>query len=711
MIKFHNRVIEFGSDKSSNTGDYKQVKLVNSAVLIWFYFIVFFTIVDTINGVFLERKIVAHIANSLIIFSLSTILYFNKKHFYKYAKLLFMVLLLIAINICTLIVNKGKNTEYFFVLIPILSLILYTKRWVSFLFLGVAIICFFIPYYLTDIYTENNANQTIKLGVFALFVIVFYLTNYFKVVNFENEKLLMLEKDKVLSDKIILQNQEKKLRELNQFSSHFFVNFSHEIRTPLTLIKGYTSQINKKKLPLEEAVKLQAVEEQTHTMQSIIDDIMNLGKLDANRLTVNTHFVNINEFLLKTSTSFRPLFEDKEIQFTFESSIRKVDVKIDYSLFEKVITNLLSNALKFTPSKGVVTLKLEQQEEQLFIKLIDTGIGIPEESINKLFDRFYQVKNDITKSQGSGIGLAFVKSIINLHHFDIEVQSTLDVGSIFTILIPTSAIKENRTKVIDNPKELLKKDTLEAILPNPKQGLNPNKILIVDDHKQMRTYIKSIVSEHHIVEASNGKEAVSFLEGNNFDLIITDYMMPIMDGFEFIKHIKEIGLETPVIVLTARTDTNGKLKMLRLGVDSYLCKPFLEEELKTQINKSIQLYDYMRKFKRELTQNENELLGKEAVLFYNKLQNFINKRLNDENFKVQDIADYFNVSNRTLNRKTKTLLGQSAQDLILEARLLRVKQIMEENPDKTKAEIALSVGLKNTSYLFKKFKLRFHENF
>lgn len=710
MIVYHNRIIKFGFNKSTNKAtDNKQVKLVNSAVLIWFYFIIFFVIVDTINGALIERKLASHAINTLIVFSLVSILILNKKKFLSLAKLLFMAILFIAINICTLVVNSGKNMEYFFVLLPVLSLILYSKKWISYLFLCLAILCFFIPYYFVDIYVADKANQTTKLGVIALFLIIFYLTNYFKLINTENEKLLLLEKDKVLSDKIILEQQEKKLRELNQFASHFFVNFSHEIRTPLTLIQGYTSQINKDKLPDNETRKLQAIEDQSNVMQSIIDDIMNLGKLDANQLVIRSEFVNINEFLLKTSTYFRPLFDHKGVQFNYESNLKEVDVKIDHTLFEKVITNLLSNALKFTPSKGTVTLKLKHQDEHILIKIIDTGIGIPTGSISKLFDRFYQVKNDITESQGSGIGLAFVKSILSLHNFDIDVQSTLDLGSIFTIKIPLRLTKKVKTS-LNNQKYEPQNNTVALGITDPQKKITSSNILIVDDHKQMREYIKSIISEYNITEAFNGEEALSLVKKNSFDLIITDYMMPIMDGIEFIEEIKKLGIEIPVIVLTARTDTKGKLKMLRLGIDAYLSKPFLEEELKLQINKAIQLFNFMRKFKKELPQSEKELFDKQAILFKNKLQSYINIKIEDETLKIKDIADYFNISNRTLNRKTKALLGQSVQELILEARLLRVKQIIEDNPGLTKAEIAQFVGLKNTSYLFKKFEDRFTSN-
>lgn len=710
MKKFHKKIVEYGfvQIKNGKTRYNKRVKLLNYYALIWFYLSIFFHISDIIAGIYEQRSLIGHIIKAHNMIALITVIFLNSKHYYSLAKFLFIYTAFVAINTSSILISPGLFSEYFLFLIPGFALSLYDKKSISLLCLLGVVICFFIPYHIPGIYTSDIIKRIDYPATIGLFLALYFLINYFKKLNTQNEHLLALERDKVLSDKMILEQQEKKLRELDELKSHFFINLSHEIRTPLTLIKGYHSQLNKRNFAEEDTTKLRVIEEQVINMQSIIDNIMDLGKLEANELSLNISFLDINNFLNKLVTNFKPLYDNKGVSLHYESHIQNITVALDSNLFEKAISNLLSNALKFTTKEEKVIIELDNNDNGIYINISDTGIGISNENIPRLFDRFYQVKNHITKSQGSGIGLAFVKSIIDHHNFEINVDSKLGVGSQFIIEIPKSFIKNvSNSKNIESENYSKEQESPKISSIKPKVSYERKKVLIVDDHKQMRTYIKSVLSHYEIIEAENGKEALELLKTISFDLIVTDYMMPVMDGEALVIAIKTQGLEIPIIILTARTDTKGKLKMLRLGIDNYINKPFLEEELKLQSENSIKSYDFLRSFKSKLPQSEKILITKQATKFNNNLKEYINNQISNPDFKVNDVAYHFNISNRTLNRKSKALLGKTIQELILEARLIRVKELLEEDPDYTKSEITNLVGLKNSSYLFQKYEARF----
>lgn len=233
------------------------------------------------------------------------------------------------------------------------------------------------------------------------------------------------------------------------------------------------------------------------------------------------------------------------------------------------------------------------------------------------------------------------------------------------------------------------------------------KILIVEDHEQMRSYLKSLFSNVNIIIAENGLIAQHIVKTEKIDLIITDYMMPVMDGYEFVNNIKKLGYKIPVIVITARGDDEGRLNMMRLGIDSYLTKPFLEEELLYTVKKSLKLYKNIISSKEQATTDELKESNQVDQEFYNTLINIIKVKYSLNNFGVDDLANALNISKRTLNRKTKLLLGQTPNQLIIEVRLQKALQIKNVQPDVSKRELAKMVGLTNASYLNKRLEIRF----
>ncbi len=711
MKGFYNKIVSYGvASTVGNAETYKRVKLLNIYTLIWIHLTALFTITDCLQGILFERMFFGHIVTVFTTSSLFFIIFLNYKEKYYSAKWLFMITALIVFNCSSIIVSPGIYTEYYFFLIPGLSLSLFDRQWISIMFLVTAVFCFFLPYHVLEIYPVDYSNRIDYPSMTSLFVAIYLLFNYFKKLNQQNEDLLMVERDRVISDKVILEKQEKELRELNDFKSHFFVNLSHEIRTPLTLIQGYTSQIKEGsgKEEIQENVKV--IKEQTHQMQSIINDIMDLSKMDEKQFSISTQEVVVARLLEKLAADFKPLFEKKNIAFVLEMIDDEVVIAVDVDLFQKAINNLLTNALKFTASGGRVVLKSSFVENGFQICITDSGIGIPSAELSNVFKRFYQVENDITKSEGSGIGLAFTKSIVEAHHFKIRVESKENEWTKFSIQIPEGRYKINSLTEQRAEKAVLLNSKLPSALVfnNEKQSItNKPRILVVEDHDQMRKYIQTVLMDYETVEAENGKEALELIKSQTFDLILTDYMMPVMNGEALVREIKKLGYNTPILVLTARTDNHGKLNMLRMGIDGYLHKPFLEEELKLQVKNALQLYNNVKTFGDQLDAEERESLNAYAEKFNRKINDFILQHIDSNTLSVEEIASHLNMSRSTLNRKTKAILGQNVKDLIMEARLQKARTFQLENPMATKKEVSAVVGIANTTHLFRKLEERF----
>lgn len=720
MKKKYETIISLGTQEGNSNGLNKRIRLLNTFCIIWGQLVVFFYFLEMTIGLITEAinqhtitfdffYLNSFITYFFIICLLILTLFLNTYFYFKWARLLFISTVIITNIYASLVLTPGCYIEYYFVLISPIAITLFEKKITSYLFLVVSFLLFLTPYYFYVVYPSDYVDRLIILEALCVFLVVHLLVNYFKQSNVISEKLLAFERDKVLSDKMILERQEAELRELNEFKSHFFVNLSHEIRTPLTLIQGYTNQLNFKASDTENKEKTAIIKEQCQQMQHIINSIMDLSKMDSNEFQLISMPIDVNSFLEKHFINFQSIFAKKNITLTFNNKTLKTTILVDEDLFSKAITNLLSNALKFTPKNGSVAIKTSFNNEGITINIIDTGIGVHEDESKAIFNRFYQVKNDITKSQGSGIGLAFTKSIVEAHQFSIAVESSFGNGTCFTISIPkefinsttkTLSIDESLNIIEPNDKNLNKQ-------PNTPFISNKQKILVVDDHEQMRKFLKKILHNYDITEAENGKEALEILKNKSFDLILTDYMMPVMDGETLVKQLKQQQNKTPVLVLTARTDQQGKLSMLRLGIDGYLHKPFMEEELLINVKNSIALYKNIVEFDTDNSPEVLKTLNEYADKFNIKITTYINKNLNSPLLTVDTIAEYMKVSRSTLNRKVKSLLGQTVNQLIQEARLEKARNLRIEDPFASKKQIAEAVGVTNTTYLFDKLKERY----
>ncbi len=675
----------------------KRIKLFNTFCYCWYVTAIILLFNYLMKTPILYLNVVAHFLQLMVIVLAQ---YLHTKGKYETGRFMFAMMLIVNSFVFGNFLKKGQLLEFYLILAPAVILVLTDNKKINYSIFTVALLCFAIPNSFFKHYSTINFYSP---ALICLFILFYILTNYFKEQNKKIENLLEVERDKVIADKIVLEDQRNKLDKLNEFKSHFFVNFSHEIRTPLTLIQGNASRINLKKSIEENQEKINNINNQVSQIQNIINNIIDLSKIDSNEFTITCAKVALHPFLEKHHSEFKELFQKKDIQFNLRMDIPEIAVFMDEDLMSKSINNLLSNALKFTPKKGIVEI-IVSLENDLIIKIKDTGIGIPEYDLDKVFERFFQSKNDITKSQGSGIGLSFTQSIVAAHQFDISLSSIPNKETIFAITIPKKAIEYGAvaTKMSANGVRI---DLLKVHSNTSKNS--KRSVLIVEDNEQMRNYLKEVLENYQITEAENGQEAIEILQQQSFDIIITDYMMPVLDGEELVLKIKEQELKTPIIVLTARSDQEGKLKMLRLGIDGYLNKPFLEEELHLMIKKSLQSLDIINSFETTLATEEKESLTIFANKFNIELNELIYKQLHSPTFGVEDIALHLNISKSTLNRKIKAVLGQTTQELIMEARFQKAKVLQMENPYATKKEIAENVGITNASYFFAKLNERF----
>ena len=695
ILAFFNTIITLGViDKKHDAKEKKKITLFNISCIIW-YITASIQILDYLLHVPINvTNITVHF---LLMLGVVIAQIVHVKQNFTLGRLLFIVLLIVLAVVFSNYFRPGRLTEFYLILVPGISFVLLNNKYINGLVFIVSLLCFALP----NIYFHNY--ETINLhsaSMVCLFICFQLMINFFIKLNAKNEQLLALERDKVLSDKIILEKQEAKLRTLNEFKTHFFVNLSHEIRTPITLIKGYVSKFNFKDSELENKQKLAIVNNQISQIEEILNSILDLSKLDENKLKLNKTTVPIVSFLNKHYADYKDLFNKKNIAFNLINNVGNVGVIMDNSLLSKAINNLLNNALKFTEASGVVSIKMFKDKD-LVIQITDNGMGIPESDIDKVFNRFYQADNEITKSQGSGIGLSFSKDVIEAQGFSVTAASIPNKATTFSIKIPQKYIVlETQETEVDLTR--VKTETNNILSVFNALPTKAETILIVDDHEELRFYLKTVLKDYNILEAEDGEKALKIIKSNSIDLVVTDYMMPKMDGKQLTTEIKRLQIEIPIIILTARVDEFAKLDMLRIGVDTYMIKPFIEEELLLSVKNALKVYRNILNIQNELTVTEKQELDKDATRFYKDIRKFIETRIADFNFGVEDIAAYFEISKRTLNRKTKSVLGQTAKEIIIRTKVEKARTLQLGNPEMTKKDIAIAVGINNAGYLFKK---------
>lgn len=551
-------------------------------------------------------------------------------------------------------------------------------------------------------------------------------------------------KNQVKVDKAVLTEKE----ETDKMKSRFFANISHEFRTPLTLILGPAEKIISK--TSDDVIKdANIIKRNSRRLLQLINQLLDLSKLESGKIKLEASKGNIVSFVKGVALSFESLAESKDITLSLLPEKDFIELYFDKEKMMKILTNLLSNAFKFTPDEGMVTVCIKEIKNSnkvgtVEIKIKDTGIGIPQEEIPKLFDRFYQVDSSFTKEhEGTGIGLALTKELVELHHGKIFVESKVDdpdnppkadktTWSEFTVTLPLGTshlkgdeiVKTEINEVSIRPGEqevytsLIRKTATDSIAISIHDGVIKDQleertiILVVEDNYDMREYIKeSLGNGYRVEEAVNGEQGVRKAEKIIPDLIISDMMMPKMDGSELTRILKnnEKTSHIPIILLTARSGQENKIEGLETGADDYLTKPFDIRELQARIENLINI---RKKLQAKYSKLEYVLMpdGKKGTSldeqFITKVMEVIDKHISEEEFSIEEFGSEVGMSRTQFHRKIKAVTGKPASMFLRSVRLARAKKMIEEQHGNI-SEIAFLVGFSTPSYFTKCFKEEF----
>ncbi|MFT7898776.1 response regulator [Tenacibaculum ascidiaceicola] len=689
IAKLYSNITNIGVTDKLSKLESKRVRLLNIFISNWFLIELVLITEDTLKKGISSFPVLVHTGS---IIGLLATLFLQYKRKFMVARILFFSLILYSNFMFCNFAERGGYIEYFYIVVPVFLLLFTNNKYLLYSVFIISYLLFVIPIHVFPIYPEGTFGSPILILI--QFIIFFFLVQYFKNANIKSEETL--------------ESQRKQLEELNEFQSQFFINVSHEIRTPLTLIKGEIDGLDAfKNTPYEteSLVIKNRLNKQVNKIKTIVDDVLDLAKMkDANFKIYPTPFL-INNLINKLYTSFEPLCNQKGISFTIKKVNEECWVLSDTVFLERALNNIIVNAIKYTPKNGNISITLYENNEQVFIAVKDSGIGIAKKDIDLIYDRFYQAKNDINKAGGSGVGLAFSKEIIELHQGKLTVESKLDKGSTFIVMLP----KASKINTKENLEETTVQNTYEESFTHKKvissEVTKPYTILIVDDNFEMRAYLKSILNNYTCFEAENGKEALDILSKEKIDFIVTDYMMPVMNGLTLIENIKEKKINVPILMLTARTDSKSKLKVLQLGIDDYLNKPFEKEELLIRIQNALNNSINRTTFIEENTIEKKEL--SQSNLWIKKVQKFINEQCSNPNMTQEDIAQHFNTSRSSLNRKIKAATGLTPNQLITEIKLQKARSIVEQNPSVLLKTLALEVGYLHSTHFSKIYKQRF----
>jgi signal transduction histidine kinase/DNA-binding response OmpR family regulator len=518
--------------------------------------------------------------------------------------------------------------------------------------------------------------------------------------------------------------QSEKLRQLDKAKSRFFANISHEFRTPLTLILGPIKSALKRSKQLDIS-QMGLIERNGDELLRLINQILDLSKLEDGKMNVFYVQGDIIGFLQQTVERFKGYAEANEKQLLFQPSISALEMDYDKSKLQGILSNLIFNALKFTKKGDKIEIAIKQVDEQLYISIKDTGLGMMEEDIPRLFDRFHQIEKDqiTTSSKGTGIGLALTKQLIDLMGGTIKVESRLGEGSQFTFNLPIrqeASQKDEDYQIVNAamvnslPTVLYSKNKDFISVLERIEDEKTVQVLIVEDTADLAQYIASCLPEHYQISfAENGLAGIQKAIEEVPDIIISDVMMPEKDGFELCQALKNetVTSHIPIILLTALAEAKARIKGLKRGADAYMSKPFEEEELQVRVTKLLELRKTLWKRFSQLASNpeasptleeqQNPNLAIEAA-FITEIRDIVNEHYSDVEFNLQMLVHKIGMSERHLRRKLKALTGVSPNQFISSFRLEKAKELLLQT-DLNISEIAFQIGFDSPQYFSRAF--------
>ena len=493
------------------------------------------------------------------------------------------------------------------------------------------------------------------------------------------------------------QMERQKIEQITEMKLQFFTNISHDLRTPLTLIISPLEHIMKKleegTTPENMMAQLKNVYKNAQLLLKEVSALLDFRRLDAGGETLNLQSGDIVDHLNSILVSFGDYAEERGIRLSFEHDVDSYVMDYDREKINKVIYNLFSNALKFTPSGGSVALAFRIDGDNAIISVADTGKGIPDSDKPNIFKRFYQSASNDSSQTGSGIGLHIASDYVQLHKGTISVSDNQPVGSIFTITLPAKSGKRTM-------------DSYE-----PTENSQQKTILIVDDNKDMLQFVSSCMKEdYQVYTATDGAAALELLQREQIDLIISDVMMPGIDGFELCRRVKsDINLShIPVILLTARTTDVSRIEGLQLGADDYLTKPFNVEVLRLRVQKFIDWeQDNHRQFRQKMDIEPSEItITPLDEQFIQKAIALVEKNISDSEFSVETMAAEVGMARTTLYKKLMAITGLGPAEFIRTIRVKRGKALLETSQMQI-TEIAYAVGFTTVKSFTMNFKAEY----
>jgi signal transduction histidine kinase/ligand-binding sensor domain-containing protein/DNA-binding response OmpR family regulator len=535
-----------------------------------------------------------------------------------------------------------------------------------------------------------------------------------------------------------LAEQSEKLKEMDRVKSRFFANVSHEFRTPVTLIMGALEEMLSDSTDPHQEEAVHMALRHSHRMLALINQLLDLSKLDSGKMRLRASKQDIIPFLKGVTGSFRYLLEQQKLDLSFLADGEEISLYFDPEKVEKVIGNIIANAIKYTPAGGRITLCAALRtaktrgfpDGHLEIKISDTGTGIPEKQLPYIFDPFFQANEYFSherKHEGTGIGLALVKDLVSLHHGDIHVTSRQGKGAEFILRLP---LGKAHLEPGDIKAESPLAYTFESRSTLPEEYETPSGrreqeedhkendtdeqdiILVVEDNLDVRKYIHiALEEEYTVIEAADGEAGIQIAGQVIPDLIISDVMMPRKDGYQLCNVLKK-DVKTshiPIILLTAKASQESVIEGLETGADDYIIKPFNINILLARIRNLIALRRRLQeKIQREMmlqpTEIEVSSIDRE---FMKELKETTEKNLSDMEFGVDGLAKLLYMSRTTLNRKIKALTGESTNQFIQSYRLKRAVQLLKENFGNV-TEVAFAVGFSSSNYFTRCFKEKYH---
>ena len=507
--------------------------------------------------------------------------------------------------------------------------------------------------------------------------------------------------------------------EANKAKLQFFTNISHELRTPLTLIADPVNYIiHDDNLNSQQRSMLQIVQRNVLVLTQLVSEILDFRKVQNGKMELRLSDFNLAESMKQWIKLFSASAQKKHIAISMDAP-DTIMLRADQDKIERICYNLLSNALKYTSEGGEITLTAKEENGRVMISVADNGCGISSDELPYIFDRFYQAKN---AGRGTGIGLAIVKAFTELHHGEVSATSIEGKGSTFTIHIPVRQKGEVTNQPTEKIEQLVEPSSAEEVpnqarhideLIQPYQTDKP-EVLIIDDNIDIRTYLRSVLSEkYNVSEAADGKAGLELARKIVPDIVLSDIMMPVMDGLAFCRQLKtdKAISHIPVILLTARSLDEQRAEGYEHGADAYLSKPFSLRLLLSRIDNLIESRKKLNQtWSKGVEDDEIGNISNEIdKSFLKQLRKIIQENLANSDLSVEQIGDEIGLSRVQLYRKVKALTGYSPVEIVRKARLTRARHLLQTT-ERTVSEVAYAVGFSTPSYFSKCYKDEFGEN-